>query len=83
MVESASRDRFVERLVEPPTKTGWLLLGLTDALGLVGVYTGVLGIAWFALTPTVCCWTVHFIYTALRRPSIAPAATPTGARREP
>jgi hypothetical protein len=71
VAHAAAANGFMDRLIEPPTRTEWLLLAITDALGLIGIYTGVLGVAWFVLTPTVCCWTVHFAYNALRRPQPA------------
>jgi hypothetical protein len=64
---------YADRLLEPPSKLEWLLIAIVEAIVAVGVLTGVLGVAWLVVTPTVIAASVHFLCKAFERPQAAGA----------
>jgi hypothetical protein len=62
---------YADRLLEPPSKLEWLLIAAIEVVVGVGVLTGVLGVAWLVVTPTVIAASVHFLCKAFERPPAA------------
>jgi 1,4-dihydroxy-2-naphthoate octaprenyltransferase len=69
MDEAAPRSTFADRLGEPPTRLQWLLFLVIDAVTIAGVATGLLGVAWLAVGPTVIAAAVYFLAKALEKPA--------------
>ena len=66
MADAAAQRTFADRFIDPPTKTEWVLTALAEVVLIVGLLTGVLGVAWLIAVPTVGWWTMHSVFVALR-----------------
>jgi hypothetical protein len=81
MTSEVTPSSFADRVGEPPSNAELLVLLLMDAVTVVGVFTGFLGVGWYFLTPTICCWSVHCAWKALARSPAGTRSTPAAAAR--
>jgi hypothetical protein len=68
MRADATPSTFADRLTEPLTKREWVLLLGIDAITIVGVAAGFLGVVWILIAPTVIAGPAFLLMKALGTP---------------